>query len=147
LSYDPLQASGSANVPTGQSTGSQYQGADIADNLLFPQSGQVVSISAPLIFNSGVTFFTPGNISGFGVVGQAATVFQVGGTFQQSGIFPGGNSGQSFPGSGNVITCTASGFSSTGVAGQSGLFGPAGYFFIQVPTSGNPIMKVPFFNS
>ncbi len=153
-----MQASGSANVAVGQSTGSQYQGADIADNLLFPQSGQTVTIYSQVQFNSGVTFgsgatiFTPGAVSGVTFIGGATATsgmpsiaFSVGGIATSSGTSPVGFSGG---GTANVSTIASGTWATnTIVAVNSGTFAPAGYFFIQVPTSGTPVVKVPFFNS
>jgi hypothetical protein len=147
LSYDPFQSqgatSGTANVAIGQSTGSQYQGADISDNLLFPESGQSVTFYAPINFASGSTFFTAGAQSGAPGGPISATVFDVGGIAGNSGVFPLGSSG----GGSATVTTLGSGFAATAVAAASGIFGPAGFFFVQVPTSGNPVVKVPFFNS
>lgn len=152
LSYDPFQSTGStsgtANVAYGQSTGSQYQGADIADNLLFPQSGQVVTIFAPLVFASGAGL-TSQNTS----TTTPASVLQIGGIATSSGIgFSGTNSvGQitviASGGGGAAGPAAPTGSGGTVIAGASGAFTPAGFFFIQVPTSGNPVVKVPFFNS
>ena len=159
LSFDPFQqagGSGTANVPAGQSTGSQYQGADIADDLFFPQSGaNPVTINSPIAFGSGATFFTPGVISGSPTAGQPATAFTIGGIASSSGVIYAGGSG----GGAINVTVVGSGgggagtpYSPTGsggtlIAGASGAFTPAGFFFIQVPTSGNPFVKIPFFNS
>lgn len=157
LSYDPFQSvgstSGTANVPYGQGTGSQYQGDAMQDMLLFPTSGAPATIYATvqfasgLTFNSGATFFTPGAVSGVNnqiTVGQTATVFNVGGIAASSGVTAVGMSG-----GGNAnVTVMGSGWATNSiVAANSGTFAPAGYFFIQVPTSGNPVVKVPFFNS
>lgn len=162
LSYDPFQSqgatSGTANVAIGQSTGSQYQGADIASNLVFPESGQTQVIYSAIQFNSGVTFgsgatvFTPGAVSGVTFIGgvtatsgMPALAFSVGGIATSSGVSPVGFSGG---GTANVTTIQSGTWAvNTIVAANSGTFAPAGYFFIQVPTSGNPVVKVPFFNS
>lgn len=157
LSYDPFQSTGSTsgtqNVSIGQSTGSQYQGDSMSDNLIFPESGQSLTVYSPLVlsattFVSGATFFTPGAVSGVAnpfIVGQTATVFSVGGIATSSGVSPVGMSGG---GTANVTTIASGTWATnTIVAANSGTFAPAGYFFIQVPTSGNPIVKVPFFNS
>lgn len=149
MSYDPFQSvgatSGTANVAYGQSTGSQYQGADIADNLLFPQSGQVVTISAPIQLASGATI-TPVAGTAFTFGGASGSVlFTVGGVASSSGQGVVGSSGG---GSGN-ITVSWSGFTPQGsiTAANSGAFAPVGCLIITVPTSGNPTVKIPFFNS
>lgn len=161
LSYDPFQSTGStsgtANVGVGQSTGSQYQGDSMSDNLIFPESGQTLTIysltsfaaTSGVTFTSGVTMFVPGNVSGVtqgvNTAGQTATVFNVGGIATSSGVSPVGMSGG---GTFNVTTIASGTWATnTVVAANSGTFAPAGYFFIQVPTSGNPVVKVAFFNS
>lgn len=162
LSYDPFQSqgasSGTANVPAGQSTGNQYQGADIADNLLFPfgqgisGSNNPVTLYAVVQFASGIgssigSFSGGTGPSGALVLfpGSGSILFSVGGQGSASGAGPVGSSGG---GSGSVMVA-ASGFTPQGTAfaSTSGIFGPAGCLFIQVPTSGNPVVKIPFFNS
>jgi hypothetical protein len=136
LSFDPFQSqgatSGTANVAIGQSTGSQYQGDALQDDLFFPSSGQTTAIVAPISFASIVGF-------------SGSVLFNVGGVATTSGVPPIGASGGTAL---NVFTL-ASGYTpaGTGIAAASGLFGPAGCILVQVPTSGNPIVKIPFFNS
>lgn len=163
LSYDPFQAtgasSGTANVPNGQSTGSQYQGADIADDLFFPLGQGVsgssvtqVTLQAPVAFASGI-YGSIGSFSGGTSVsgalllipGSGSILFTVGGTASSSGHSIVGSSGG---GSGDCMVAW-SGFTPQGsiVAANSGAFAPVGCLIIQVPTSGNPTVKVPFFLS
>ena len=148
LSYDPFQSTGStsgtANVSIGQSTGSQYQGDSMSDNLIFPESGQSLTIFAPLVFASGATL---GSVTSQLVLGgtSGSVLFTVGGASSSSGQGPVGSSGGGF----SNVTVAASGFTPQGsiVAANSGAFAPAGALIITVPTSGNPTVKIPFFNS
>lgn len=104
-----------------------------------------------MAFASGATLLNTGIVSGTTqiqgqvIAGQPAAVFSIGGIPTSSGVAPVGSSGGGFA---NVsVIASGTWATNTIVAANSGTFAPAGYFFIQVPTSGNPFVKVPFFNS
>lgn len=80
--------------------------------------------------------------------GSGSILFTIGGQATSSGV---GIVGASGGGSGSIMV-GASGYPLTGSGGTvfaagSGIFCPQGYFLIQVPTSGTPVVKVPFFAS
>lgn len=141
----PFQQSGSANVPITESTGAQTQGEGALGNLGIIQNSSYSG--TPQAFANVVTdnVVLSGNIT---VNNQTilTTAFQSGtstagivitGTLNQSGFGPA--QGASIFASGNSTVSI--------VSTNSGAYAPAGYFLINVPTSGSPWVKVPFFNS
>jgi hypothetical protein len=160
----PIQQSGSANVPLGESTGSQYQAAPYSE--ITTVSGfQSITDEVNAIETASITLNTAGsgyNPGGLQLQGFAPSVLASGNNqllgASISGVIPAGiviqgivaQSGVGVSGwTGNqAATIFASGGSNaTGLAANSGLYGPQGYFTIQVlGISGNPYMKVPFFN-
>lgn len=140
----PVQQSGSPNVPQTESTGGQLQGTqgslgNIENSqfsgtvLAFPEVfSNAVVISGNITTNNqlilNTSFISGTSTAGLVVTGNVAS----GGTAAQGGI----------------VTGTAATVSA-GIAGNSGgaISAPLGFFFINVPTSGSPWVKVPFYNS
>lgn len=149
MSYDPFQSTGSTsgtqNVSVGQSTASQYQGDSMSDNLIFPESGQVLTIFSPLVFGSGASLGSTTSQLAFGGT-SGSILFNIGGSSSSSGNGPAGSSG----GGNSNVTVVLSGFTPQGTiqANTSGAFAPVGCFLVFIPQiSGGVTVKVPFFNS
>lgn len=140
----PVQQSGSPNVPITESTGNQLQGTQNSlggiENSSF--SGTVGSfpevISNAVVCSGNLTtsnqlILNTSFISGTSTVGLVVT----------GNVASGGTAAQ-----GGIVTGTAATVSA-GIAANSGgaISAPLGFFFINVPTSGSPWVKVPFYNS
>ena len=147
----PYQQSGSPNVPITESTGGQLQGSEgnlgNIENSAF--SGTVLSF--PEVISNAVIVsgnLTVGNQTILNTAFQSGTstagLVITGNLLQSGGTIVGGLSGQVAPGG-----VFASGYTySAGLATNSGQnFNPAGFILFNVPTSGSPWVKVPFFNS
>lgn len=140
----PYQQSGSPNVPITESTGGQLQGTMGSEGLIENSSYSGTVAAAPFVVTDNVvcsgnltvnnqTIITTSFISGTstaGIIISATTVS--GGTATQGG----------------VVTGTAASVSAGIAANSGGNIGcPMGFFYINVPTSGSPWVKVPFYNS
>jgi hypothetical protein len=151
----PIQQSGSANVPITESTGGQLQGSQGSDGNAENSSFSGTPGAAANIFSDNVVF--SGNITV-----QNETIIQTGflsGSWTQGIVIQGAAIGSGSPSLGSMVGLSSgqspnptgvvfSGAATNTVqALNSGTFAPLGYFFINVPTSGSPWVKVPFFNS
>lgn len=124
-----LQNSGAGGLPptTGTAPGVSFQSGVTTSVLLSGSAG-----------GGGVS-----NIAGISVSGVQPTGLAIQGVVANSGIGLSGFFGQ------GAATIFTSGFVTySAVAANSGVFAPVGMFLIQVlGISGNPYVKIPFFNS
>lgn len=147
----PYQQSGSANVPITESTGAQIQGTMNSDGIIENASYSGTPQASPNVFTDNVVL--SGNItvqnqtivaSNF-LSGVATAGLVIAGNSNASGYIANLNSGS--PSLVGPAVVTSGNATNTAVTTNSGAFAPNGYFFINVPTSGSPWVKVPFFNS
>ena len=141
-----------ANVSIIESTGGQLQGTQGSLGNIEGASYSGTVGAFPEVFSNNV--IVSGNIT---VSNQTiiATAFMSGTTNAGLVITSAGQSGGGVINSGTLATQTStvivagSGFGVSAVAAASGggINAPMGFFWINVPTSGSPWVKVPFYNS
>lgn len=147
----PIQQSGSANVPITESTGGQMQGSQDNTGIVENASYSGTVLSAPEVFSNAIV--ASGNlttenqliINANFLSGIASVGLVIAGGSNASGYIANLNSGS--PSLVGPAVVTSGNATVSIIATNSGAFAPNGYFFINVPTSGSPWVKVPFFNS
>jgi hypothetical protein len=132
-----IQQSGSANVPLTESTGGQLQGTQGNQGNIYGSSASGTPVSFADVYTSAIV--ASGNVTTNNQL--IVTTNFVSGT-STAGFVLTGASGTGFIASGAPPNATASANQSHG-----GLNAPAGFFFVNMPSSGSPWVKVPFYNS
>lgn len=147
----PVQQSGSPNVPITESTGGQLQGTLGNEGNIFGSSASGCVQTNPSVETNNVII--SGNITTNNQL-IVSTAFQSGVVTAGLVITP-GNTGGIVVNSGvlatqpSTVIVAGSGFTVSTIAANSGggLNTPMGFFWLNVPTSGSPWVKVPFYNS